>query len=336
MSRDGPGLLLRDLRKAEAPDIAAAIDTIVAARPDILVLQGIDYDYGGVALGALRDRIAAAGLTFDHQAQPRPNTGVPSGIDLDGDGRRDGGRDAQGYGTFPGMDGIAVLSRWPVSIEQDFTDLLWRDLPESLIAPDDPGADLQRLSTTAHVVLRVDPPDAPPLRLATFHATPPVFDGPEDRNGRRNRDETALWSRWLDGDLGPVPDGRFVILGDANADPLDGDGLHEAIVALMADPRLRDPAPQSPEGARRAAEQGGANTGHRGDPALDTTDWDDGPGQPGNLRVDYVLPSSDWTVTGAGIVWPPVPERTKDGRTAPRHGLVWVDLAGDPGAGPNP
>ncbi len=254
---------------------------------------------------------------------------MPTGRDLDGDGHRDGARDAQGYGTFPGMDGIAVLSRWPITIAQDFTTLLWRDLPGGLIALDDPGADLQRLSTTAHVVLRVDPPGAPPLFLATFHATPPVFDGPEDRNGRRNHDETALWSRWLDGALGPAPEDRFVILGDANLDPLDGDGRPDAIAALLADPRLQDPAPQSPEGARRAAAQGGANLGQRGDPARDTADWDDRPDQPGNLRVDYVLPSADWTVIGAGIAWPPIPERMKKGRSAPRHGLVWVDLDGD-------
>ena len=78
------------------------------------------------------------------------------------------------------------------------------------------------------------------------------------------------------------------------------------------------------EGARLAAD---AN--HRGDPALDTADWpDDGPG---NLRVSYVLPSTTFTVTRAGVFWPAAGDPRAallggEGLAAGPHHLVWVDL----------
>ena len=159
--------------------------------------------------------------------------------------------------------------------------------------------------------MTLEAPDGP-LRVFAFHATPPVFDGPEDRNGRRNHDEAAFWLQVLDEEIG----GRFVLLGDANLDPSDGEGRPGALNALLGHPKLQDPRPRSVAAAEAAFQEAGANRSHKGEPALDTANWRDVPG-PGNLRVDYVLPSADWTVTGAGVAWPD---------EGSRHGLVWVDL----------
>jgi hypothetical protein len=216
---------------------------------------------------------------------------------------------------------MAILSRLPVDTGavRDFSGLLWADLPGTLIG-DDPARDVQRLSTTAHWEVPVILSDGTRLRILAWYATPPVFDGPEDRNGRRNHDETALWTALFDGRLGlPPPEGPFVIAGGANLDPLDGDGRGAAMQALLSHPRVSDPRPGSAEGAARTAGDGGVNLTQRGDPALDTADWPDTPGEPGNLRVDYVLPSSDLRILGAGVLWPP-----KD--SGLRHGLVWVDI----------
>src|SRR3546814_3782709 len=62
---------------------------------------------------------------------------------------------------------------------------------------------------------------------------------------------------WLCDDAGRCggldPDARFVIAGDLNNDPTDGDGRHEAIVELLEHPRvLRHATPRS-EGAVEAA-----------------------------------------------------------------------------------
>ena len=121
------------------------------------------------------------------------------------------------------------------------------------------------------------------------------------------------------------PTAPFVLLGDANLDPADGDGRRQAITRLLTDPRLQDPAPAS-KGATAAATQGPPNDTHQGDPALDTADWDEARGI-GNMRVDYVLPSADLTVTGAGVWWPePGTPEAATAQTASRHALVWVDL----------
>lgn len=314
LSREGPGLLLRDILRSD-PQVEAAARVIAHADPDVLVLLGIDYDYGLVALGAFADRVAAAGAIYPYRFALRPNTGRATGLDMDGDGRLGGPRDAQGYGRFAGEGGMAVLSRLPIDADavRDFSGLLWRDLPGAVL-PDGMAAEVkavQRLSTTGHWVVPIRLAGGGSLRLLAWHATPPVFDGPEDRNGLRNHDEAALWLRLLDGTL---PDGPpappFVLLGDANMDPDRSDGRPEALRLLLAHPGLQDPRPAGAGG-------------------LATADFPEA-GAPGRMRADYVLPSAELAVRAAGVVWP------EDGdpflpvvQAASRHRLVWVDVETD-------
>ena len=179
---------------------------------------------------------------------------------------------------------------------------------------------LQRLSTTGHWEVPINLPDGSSLRLLVWYATPPVFDGPEDRNGRRNHDEAMFWAALLDGALPyPPPAAPFVILGDANLDPVDGDGLTSGINLLLAHPALQD------TGAR--ADYLRPEPGHKGDAALDTADFSARNG-PGGLRVDYILPSADLLVAGSGVMWPgPTDPMAAVFATASRHYPVWVDVA---------
>ncbi|GHD98210.1 hypothetical protein GCM10008024_00810 [Allgaiera indica] len=317
--------MLQDIVRGKDPAIAGAIRVIARTDPDVLLLTGIDYDRNLAALAALQSRLAKAGAGYAFRFAFPPNTGVPSGCNLDGDGRRNGPRDAQGYGRFPGQGGMALLSRLPIDIgaSRDFSSLPWRDLPGAEIGHLPAGACARtalRLSTTGHWDIALTTA-AGPLHLFAYSATPPVFDGPEDRNGRRNHDETAFWLRYLDGLLAvPPPKGPFVILGNANLDPADGEGRRDAIRALLTDPRLQDPLPAS-TGAAKAGDQG-----QIGNPALDTADWPE-TGGPGNLRVDYVLPSAKLAVAGAGVFWPVARAAGADAaaRAGPHH-LVWVDV----------
>jgi hypothetical protein len=207
---------------------------------------------------------------------------------------------------------------------RDLSGLLWRRLPGARLPtvdgapfPSEDAQAAQRLSSTGHWIVPVEAPGGP-LTLLAWAATPPVFDGPEDLNGLRNADELALWARLLDGDLGPAPE-VFVLLGDANLDPADGEGFSSDMAAFLSDPRLQDPRPAS-EGGRAAATPGQA-----GDPALDTADWrEDGPG---NLRTHYVLPAAALRVLGAGVVWPlPADPLAEAAEATGPHRLVWVDL----------
>lgn len=342
MARRGPGLLAREILTGKDAQAEGAARIIAEVAPDVILLNGFDYDLDAVALTAFADRIRTAGLDYPYAFSARPNTGRMTTLDLDGDGRRGGPGDAQGYGRFAGDGGMAILSRLPLDINaaRDFSALLWADFPGALLPEVDgapfPSADAQAaqmLSTTGHWDVPVLLPDGRSLHLLAWHASPPVFDGPEDRNGRRNHDETAFWQRLLDGDLvWPAPDGPFVILGDANLDPVDGDGRGEAMRALLADPRLTDPLPTSKGGPAAARAEAGPNATHTGDPAFDTTAWADVRNGPGNLRVDYVLPSANLTVEGSGVFWPAPSDplrdllSTKEGDVS-RHRVVWVDIA---------
>lgn len=345
--REEPGQLISDLRAGKDPQIRAVAEIIAAVSPDVLVLNEFDHDESGTAITLFAERMG-----YPYSLALPSNTGVPSGVDLDGDGvadhppgSRDHGGDAFGYGTHPGQYAIAVLSRFP--IEEDairtYRKLLWRDvprnrIPEGFYSPE--ALDVLRLSSKTHALVPIEVPGGP-LTMILAHPTPPGFDGPEDRNGRRNQDEVRLVHDLIDPARGPyltddlgraggLPSGSpFVVLGDLNADPTDGDA-NSAIADLLASPLLQDPHPRSAGAIQAAARQGEGNTLQSGDPALDTADFSDG--QVGNLRVDYVLPSSELTVIGSGVFWPAEgePGYALVGPGYPvvssDHRLVWVDL----------
>ncbi len=350
--RQGAGVLLRDIERRHS-QVEAVAEIILRARPDILLINELDADPEGRALDAFAARLAEGvaglpGLDYPHRHQGPQNVGLPSGHDLDGDGRSMGPGDAHGYGRFPGQYAMALLSRLPLAGEvRSWARLAWSAMPGARrpVRPDgtpfhpDPVWAAMRLSSKAHWAVPVALPTGDTLHLLAAHPTPPVFDGPEDRNGRRNGDEIRLLREILDGAAwltddggrpgGLSPDALAVVAGDLNADALDGDGIRAEIAALLAHPRLQDPEPRSPG----AAEAGGGAP-RQGDPALHTADWADPPKGPGNLRVDYVLPPADLSILGAGVVWPSREDPlarlvARRGRTlaSSDHRLVWVDLA---------
>ncbi len=331
LERDGPGVLLRDILRGDDPQVRAVVRVLADVAPDIVALQGVDHDYDLHALHALRDVIARHGPAYPYIFARAPNAGLATGLDMDGDGRTGRAADAQGYGRFSGQGGMAILSRYPIdnAAVHDLSRLLWRDLPGALLPTDEVGQPfpsaaaqrIQRLSSVAHWIVPIKAPGGV-LHLMPFHAAPHVFDGPEDRNGRRNHDEIRLWQHVLDGQFVPAPQQRFVVLGGATIDPVDGGGRKQAIRGLLADPRLHDPRPLRPEPVARHADR-------KGDARLHTVDWP-APG-PGPLRVDYVLPSADWVVRDAAVHWPPPGADGRDAAmTASAHRLVWVDLVYSP------
>jgi hypothetical protein len=340
LSRDGAGVLVRDLGREPDAGLAAVLAVIRAVRPDVLLLSRFDHDLRGVALAAFRTLLAEGpdGVDYPHAFNAPVNAGVPSGRDLDGDGLGMGPGDALGWGRFPGHGGMAILSKLPIDAEaaRTFRELRWAELPGAMLPerpdgspwPDAEGRALLRLSSRSHWDVPVELPGGGRLHLLAANPTPPLFDGPEGLNRRRNHDEIGIWRQYLGGQAFRDDQGRtaaaaqspFVLLGDLNLDPVDGEGLHEAVAGLLADPALQDPAPLSTGGSAAASDR------HRGPAALDTADWrEDGPG---NLRVDYVLPAAGLEVAAAGVFWPAPGEPLAEAVAAgPAHRLVWVDLA---------
>ncbi len=127
---------------------------------------------------------------------------------------------------------------------------------------------------------------------------------------------------------GLVEDAHCVVMGDQNCDPIDGDAQRGALTTLLAMPRLQDPKPWSRGAVEQSSKQWGANAVQKGDPMFDTGDFEDVPGKgPGNLRIDYVLPSRSLQVVSSGVFWPLAWEPTYALVAASDHRLVWVDLA---------
>jgi Endonuclease/Exonuclease/phosphatase family len=273
---------------------------------------------------------------------PSTNTGVHSGIDLDRSGsvdptipaktirqsqeQRDYGGDCFGFGGFPGQYGMALLVDPKLNIKTDsvrtFQHLLWKDLPGAIAPTNQDGSayysdqawDIFRLSSKTFADIPITLPNGAVLHALISHPTPPAFDGPEMRNKHRNRDEIKLIRTYIDGESslyddagvrgGLAPNASFVILGDLNADPVDGSSLGNPIQSfLLSSERVaRDVEPRSCIGIERLDE-------------LDTSSF--------RLRVDYVLPSSDCEILDAGVWRHGV--YTDDG-FASDHFPVWVDL----------
>lgn len=363
LARNAEGALI-DAFRADEPrtraQVAALAEIIQRVRPDILLIQELDYDPAGEALSLFEAALAqprggAEPIAFADRFQAPVNAGLRTGFDLDGDGATSGPADAQGWGVFAGQFGMAILSRFPIDRDQarTFRTLLWSAVPGAEPPRTPEGAPYYppeiwrtlRLSSKSHWDAPIRLPDGRRLHILASHPTPPVFDGPEDRNGLRNAAEITFWTDYVSGADWPrddrgragglAADASFVLLGDLNADPEDGDGRRETIRTLLDHPRITATAPESAGGAEAAA-QGGVNARHRGSPARDTADWkDEGGGAPGNLRVDYVLPSSDLIVLGSGVFWPAEadPLRRLVGEGFPvvssDHRLVWVDIAAE-------
>ncbi len=345
--RPKAGQLRRDLAgdDGQARSVAAILQRV---RPDVLLLLEVDRD--PEALAMLEERYFAVpqpdggeDLRYGHRFVPPVNTGIPSGFDLDRDGRPDGPGDALGYGSFPGQYGMVVLSRYPIDPDgiRCFGDLRWRDVPGATL-PDDPATaeasdwlpptarSMLPLSSKNHCVVPVRV-DGRPLLLLASHPVPPVFDGPEDRNGRRNADEIRLWAQLLDGAPGlPMiePGARFVLAGDLNADPQDGDSTGNPVHRwLLTHPRIAaEPVPRSDGGVAASVRDGGINATHRGLADHDTADFPETNGGPGNLRTDYALPSRSLRVLDAGVFWPAPGQPGAELVDCSDHRLVWIDV----------
>ena len=331
-----------------------ALATILQlTRPDVILITEFDYDPTIDAAGLLNQNylgISREGLepvSYPYNYRPTVNTGEDSGLDLDGNGETGEPTDAWGFGRFPGQYGMLVLSKYPIDSEsiRSFQNLKWSDLPDALrpyledgesFYPDNIWEQL-RLSSKNHVDVPIRIGDETVHFLLT-HPTPPGFDGPEDRNGRRNHDELALWAHYIGSpglawalddqnrSGGLQENSKFIVAGDLNADPQDGGSFEGAIAQLLEHPKIDSNCiPTSSGGAEASKVQGGSNLGQTGDPAADTSDFNDE--RVGNLRIDYVLPSAGLNIKDCGVFWPASDEPHHELVNYSDHRLVWLDFS---------
>jgi 3-phytase len=354
LNRNVEGQLVADLATPDNAQARAVAEIIQRMSPDVLLVNEFDYVEDGVAAELFRanylevSQNGADPVGYPYYFVAPSNTGIPTGFDLNHDGVVGAGDDAHGFGLFPGQYGMVVYSTSPIDHDavRTFQHFLWMDMPGNLMPTDVYSLeeqDILRLSSKSHWDLPISLGNRT-VHFLVSHPTPPAFDGAEGRNGRRNNDEIRFWADYISGprrssyihdDAGATgglgPGELFVIAGDQNSDPHDGDSLEGSIAALLDHPAVNTSVTPSSEGAVEASTlQGGANLAHEGNPAHDTADFNDNPA-PGNLRVDYVLPSRALRILDAGVFWPvqadplsrltgvfPFPSSD--------HRLVWVDV----------
>ncbi len=316
-----PGTYLQAKRVAEVVQIL---------QPDVLLLNEFDYDPNGTAATRMNDKYFKVSQNGrDPQDYPYryvaiSNTGIHSGFDLDNASGIDStpgdisyGGDAFGFGEFPGKYGMAVFSKFPLEEEaiRTFEEILWKDMPDHLIPPGFYGSeelDVFRLSSKSHWDIPVQVYGTT-FHFLVSHPTPPVFDGSEDRNGRRNHDEIRLWADYLTPGAADYLGGglslqrRFVIAGDQNADPTRGDSVNAAINQLLGHSRVD---------ASFTPERSGASTASN---KFDTSTF--------GLRVDYVLPSQlGFHIVDGAVFWPLGNDEGASLVTGSDHRPVYLDL----------
>jgi hypothetical protein len=335
LNRGSQGLLVTQLSDPTATDVFRnqmrnVAEVVQRVRPSVLLINEFDFDPAAPAL--FHDNFlqvsqnGAPPIKYRNSFIAPSNTGIATGKDLNNNGvvvttpgAPGYGDDAFGFGAFPGQFGMVVYSKHPILYDQVRTFQLfrWKDMPGNLIpiplySPDE--VDILRLSSKSHWDIPIQI-GGKVVHFLVSHPTPPVFDGPEDRNGRRNYDEIRFWadyispgqSRYIYDDEGAYgglkPGELFVIAGDQNSDPLDGDSIPGAIQQLIEHPLVNTKlTPSSPGAVEATALQGGANQSHRSNPRFDTADFADS--APGSLRADYVLPRKTLQIVGAGVFWP--------------------------------
>ncbi len=351
LNRNTSNQLVTDLSTTTNAQAKSVAEIIQRANPDVLLINEFDYvqtnptqaiqllqqNYLGVSQNG------ATPITYPYSYIAPSNTGIASGFDLNNNGAvvttpgaSGYGDDSFGFGNFPGQFGMLLLSKYEIDTAniRTFQNFLWKDMPGNLLT-NDPTVDNPATTTVNEnlgsfyspeeiAVLRLSSKshwDVPikignqTIHVLASHPTPPVFDGTEDRNGKRNYDEIRFWSDYITpgkgdyiyddkGKKGGLASGSsFVIMGDENADPQDGDSYNQAILQLLQNPNINtNVIPTSLGAVQQSTLQGGANANHKGNPAFDTADFADT--TPGNLRSDYVLPSTDLKIANSAVFWP--------------------------------
>lgn len=362
-----PSALLNDLVGGNDSQAKGIAEIIQRVNPDIILLNEFDWDSGEQAINSFKSEYLAVAQAVDTTAVNYPyhyvaksNTGTQPESEGEPDcdfndssvgcgvpgNANDNPEDAYGFGYYPGAFGMVVLSKYPIdsSSIRTFRKFLWRDMPGHVLPAGfyaNEELDIFRVSSKSHWDIPIDV-NGEIIHVLGSHPTPPVFDGPEDRNGRRNHDEIRVWDDYIsrlgsdcylvddDGTPGCLGYGRrFVMMGDQNADPAAGDSFGSAILQMLVNPYVDDSFEPTSNGGE------GTTTGLRA-----TADF--------GLRADYVLPgkaglnvrmdSCDPADPGlsCGIYWPRVgdPKRALTGScsdsgpgcSSSDHRMVWLDL----------
>lgn len=328
--------------KANHQQIKNIAEIIQRVSPDIILLnefdyvpkeQGIEY-FKKHYLNISQNKQHAIDYPYSFIAPV--NTGLATKFDLDNNGKTTGVMgDAQGFGFFEGHYGMAILSKYPINLEKLRTlqTFKYKDIPNAQM-PVHPRTGENWYNEQEWQAFRLSSKsfwDVPvvindkTVHVLASHPTPPVFDGDEDRNGKRNHDEVRLIADYVTnkpyiyddkGQKGGLKENtRFVILGDLNAAPEGDKARLETTNQILNNPLINAQFIPKSDGAKEQYTQAYAQNF--------TANW--------QARVDYVLPSNyGFKIVDGGVFWPTENSELyrliKDRNASSDHRLVWLDL----------
>lgn len=341
----GGDVLKQRLANGEHSQIRNIAEILQRVRPDIVLLNEFDYipePAQGVEAFIKHylnvGQNGQAAIDYPYYYLAPSNTGLATEFDLDNNGKAEGYKaDAQGFGFFEGHYAMVVLSKYPIAQDKvrTFQKFLWKDMPGALkpFYPKTGEAwyneqewNALRLSSKSHWDVPVNV-DGKLIHVLASHPTPPVFDGDDDHNGKRNHDEIRLWTDYITqgkGDYiyddnrrtgGLGDNASFVVMGDLNATIHGGNARIEGIGSLLNSPRVNNSFVPSSEGGKENRPDDAHSAGH-------TAYW--------GGRVDYVLPSADLKVKDSGVFWPTKDDKlfrlVADRAASSDHRLVWIEI----------
>ena len=312
LNRAAEGQLVADLSTPDNVQAQAVAEVIQRTRPDVLLINEFDFDAERRGRCACSSQLPV-GRPQRGQTHPRTayrfvapsNTGIPSGFDLNNDGTVGGPDDAFGFGVLPGPVRHGGLLALPDRLRRQSapsstsSGRTCRERCCPTTRPPRPGRlVLARGAGRVPAVVQEPLGPADPGRAArsstSWSATRPRRSStvPRTATGRRNHDEIRFWADYVLPGAQRLPlrrrgrarrpqarASRFVIAGDQNADPFDGDSVAGAAQQLLDNPRVNTSrTPTSAGGPEQAAPPGWGQPRPTGaTPAFDTADFADCP-----------------------------------------------------------
>jgi hypothetical protein len=301
---------------------------------DKVALEGFQKNYLSIAqsLEGAGGEANLEPIEYPYAESYSTNTGLNSGLDLDNNGTA--GQlpgDAWGFGFYHGQYAFALMSKYEIDTKntRTFQEFKWKDMegaqiptiticdgsqtiPDGMECGDDwytaDEWDVVRLSSKNHVdapiIIPTEEGDEV-VHLLMSHPTPPVFD--PGKNKVQNGAEVEFWHHYVQGkeyfyddagNKGGLAEGaKFVMMGDQNLDPLDGDGFSEIMQAFHNDPLVNQDVmngelyPTSFGAAEHAVDK---NSTHPIPNRITSTF---------GLGVDYAMPSANLNVVDSGVYW---------------------------------
>ena len=301
---------------------------------DLSALNGFQENYLSVAqsLDGAGGEANLEPITFSYLDSYSTNTGLVSDLDLNNNGTGGDDYDTWGFGLYHGQYAFALMSQYEIDTDntRTFQTFKWKDLegqsiptitvcdgsytiPDGMSCGDNWYTDSEweqvRLSSKNHV----DAPIIIPtengnevIHLLMSHPTPPVYD--TGKNLAQNAAEVNFWNQYINnkdffyddnGITGGLAENeKFIIMGDQNLDPVDGDGEMAVMQALHDDPSINQGVTNgefypTSEGATEYATD--ESIDHPSPTRITSTF---------GLNVDYVLPSANIDVIDSGVYWP--------------------------------